>query len=248
MRTDEKIISDIYNKFGEYYHNSRKKTSGRLHNEFIDIPATVSLLPKRLTNKKILDAGCGSGIYSMLLAEKGGKVTGVDISKKMIEIAMSQTPKRLKIKYVVGGLYNLPFQNSSFDIIVCNYVLENVENLLKVFKQFYNVLTPKGVCIISLSHFIRRNSIPTVKDGKEQWIINNYFNSELGTSDFGGGMIVPKYRRTLQTYVDALSKSGFVIERILEPQPIPEGRRVDKEGYEKAMRLPQVITMKLIKR
>jgi len=247
MKTDEKAISDVYNRFGDYYHDSRKKTSGRLHNEFIDIPATLSLLPNSLKNKKILDAGCGSGIYSVLLTKKDGEVIGVDISKKMIEIATRQTPKGLNIKYLVSGLYDLPFKNESFDIIVCNYVLENVEDLAKVFEQFFKVLTKKGVCIISLSHFMRGNSTPTIKDNKEQWVVENYFNTELRKSNFGGGMIVPKYRRTLQNYVDDLSKVGFVIERILEPQPIPEGELVDKEGYEKAMRLPQIMTMKLIK-
>ncbi len=245
--SDPKNIASIYNEFGAYYHDSRKKSSGRLHNEFIDIPTTLSLLPKDLQGITILDAGCGSGIYANLLAGKGAKVTGLDISDKMIEIARRETPPEFNIAYHVGSLDALPFTAASFDIIICTYVLENVEDISQVFRQFYSVLKPKGTCIFSVSHPLRANSQKMVQDGQEVWIVENYFETGVRESDFGGGMFVPKYKRTIQNYVDALASANFVIDKLLEPQPAPAGKEVDQQGYAKAMRLPQVLTMRLTK-
>ena len=92
VRNDAKIIADIYNKFGQAYHDSRKQDHGRLFNEYLDMPATFSLLPE-LKGKNVLDAGCGSGIYSRLLAQSGASVRGIDISDKMIGIAKKETVK-----------------------------------------------------------------------------------------------------------------------------------------------------------
>lgn len=247
MQDDARTIADIYNEFGESYHNSRKKASGRLHNEFIDVPTTIFLLPSDLKKTRILDAGCGSGIYAKMMAEKGANVTGIDVSSKMLEIAQRETPEEYQITYLIGDLYNLPFGNNSFDIVICTYVLENIKDILKIFQEFYRVLVPNGICIFSISHPIRANSVKESKDGKEVWTITDYFDEGMRLSDFGDGMVVPKYKRSIQSYVTALSSAGFVIQSILEPQPDEGGKQVDEKGYEKAMRLPQLLAMRLLK-
>jgi len=247
MKQDSQAIAEVYNQHGAAYHQSRKGTSGRLHNEFIDMPATLSLLAASLKGKKILDAGCGSGIYSTLLAQKGAVVTGVDISSKMIEIAKKELPGKVAVTYLVGDLYDLPVKDQEFDIIVCAYVLENVEKLAPVFAEFNRVLKSKGNCVFSISHPLRANSKKIEKDGKQVWQVEDYFDRSLRHSDFGNGMIVPKYKRTLEDYVTALSGAGFLVKKILEPQPIKAGQKVDPVGYENAMRLPEILTVEIIK-
>lgn len=245
--TDASAVATVYNQFGQQYHDSRKQGHGRLFNEYLDMPATFSLLPDSLQGKKILDAGCGSGMYSRLLAQKAAVVTGVDISEKMIGIAQKETPPELSIQYSVGNLYSLPFSDKEFDLILCNYVLENIEDIGKVFKEFFRVLRSKSECIFSISHPLRAQSKKQIVDGKEEWVIADYFEEGMRMSDFGGGMMVPKYKRTLESYVKALTDAGFVISALLEPRPTPEGCTVDPENYEKAMRLPQLLTVKIVK-
>ncbi len=242
---DAKKIAHVYDEFGQAYHNSRRGGHGRLFNEYIDIPSTLYLLPKNLKGKKVLDAGCGSGIYTQLLAQKGAIVTGIDISRKMIEIARKETPKELNVKYYVGNLYDLPFENKTFNLIICTYVLENIKNLAPVCEEFHRVLTKKGECIVTISHPIRAQSEKVDMGGKEVWVITDYFKKGMRDSDFGGGMMVPKYKRTLEDYMQAFLSAGFVLTNLLEPRPTRKGKEVDAVGYEKAMRLPQLLALKL---
>ena len=53
-------------------------------------------LPKDLSGKRILDAGCGAGQFSIELALRGANVLGIDISSNLIEIAKKRLPKNLK--------------------------------------------------------------------------------------------------------------------------------------------------------
>lgn len=244
---DADEIAKVYNQHGQAYHQSRKSGHGRLFNELLDMPTTLSLLPERLDGYTLLDAGCGSGIYGQQLARRRAQVTGIDISKEMIEIAKKETPPDLKITYQVGNLYELPYKDSTFDFIICAYVLENIEDIARVFKEFYRVLKDEGKCIFSISHPLRALSEKVNRDGKEAWLITNYFDRSMRKSDFGSGMIVLKYKRPLEDYVKAFKNAGFLMEDLREPIPVKEGREVDPINYEKARRLPQLLTMKLVK-
>lgn len=247
LRVDEGHIASVYNKRGEGFHLSRKKGKGRLFNEFLDMPTTFWLLPKRLKGVRVLDAGCGSGLYCIRLAKMGAKVSGIDISEKMIEIAGKETPKDLKVSYVIGSIYKMPFRRNTFDLIICNYVLENVEDITIVFKEFYRVLKEGGECIFSISHPLRALAQKVEKNGKEVWVIENYYDKSIRESDLGDGLVVKKYKRNLEDYSRAIREAGFLISEIIEPRPIKEGAETDPSNYKKAMRLPQLLTMKLKK-
>lgn len=240
-------IAKIYNKHGRDYHQSRKEGKGRLNNEYIDIPTTFSLLPKNLKGSKVLDAGCGSGLYANKLAKKGAKVFGIDISTEMIKIAKEETPKKLGIEYVVSNLEKIKFKNNSFDIIICSYVLENIISIDKVFKEFYRILKKNGYCIFSMSHPLKAQSISTTIKGKKVRIIENYFEKGIRYPNFGNGMIVPKFKRPFEEYAKAINKAGFLISNILEPRPLAIAKKIDPNGYESANRIPEIITVKIVK-
>lgn len=240
---DADEIAQVYDVHGKNYHESRAK-SGRLANEFIDMPATQMMFPKSVKDLQILDAGCGSGIYSRLLASKGAIVTGVDISKEMLKIAKNESEGINNIKYVQANLYELPFKSNSFDLIICTYVLENIEKLEAVFSEFSRVLKNKSHLIFSISHPFRRQSNIITYENERVLLLRDYFKREKVEIDFGDGMIVPKFRRPFQEYTKALFQNKFVIVDFIEMQPVKEGKKFDTDGYEKAMRLPQLLTIK----
>ncbi len=68
--------------------------------------------------ERILDAGCGDGIVGNYLLERGYDVTGIDISEVALEY--------FKGKKVVGDITNMPFDDSSFDLVISSEVLEHI--------------------------------------------------------------------------------------------------------------------------
>lgn len=101
---------------------------------------------------KVLDAGCGSGIFSIYLSLKKCIVIGVDGSEKMIELCKKYSQaKNLEISFLQAIL---PFENvdkfAKQDVILCSSVLEYIADYEKVIQQFRDLLNPKGILIISM--------------------------------------------------------------------------------------------------
>ena len=76
---------------------------------------------------RVLDAGCGEGTLSFMLAARGAFVTACDISEPNIEFAKQQ-PNPHRIEFLTADLERLPFEDSSFDLVVSSHVLEHLEN------------------------------------------------------------------------------------------------------------------------
>lgn len=245
MRNEADLIAEAYNKYGKSYHETR--ITGRLFNEYLELPTTFQMIPKELSGRLVLDAGCGSGFYARRLAEMGAKVIAIDISEKMIEIAKDETPPSMSIDYRVDNLYNLDLKEGLIDLILCNYVLENIEDLDAIFNEFYRVLKTGGNCLFSISHPFRAHAIKEKRDGIELWVLADYFEGGTRISDLGGGLRVNKYKRTISQYINSAIQAGFHISQLIEAQPIKEGKEIDPQNYETAMKLPQLMSVSLEK-
>lgn len=110
--------------------------------------AVKPLLPK---SGLVLDAGCGTGRYSRLMAKRGCKVVGIDFSPAMLKQAKRRS-KGLGITYKQGDLLNLNFKDNTFDHAVCTLVLNHNKEWKKVVKELVRVTKPKGTIVISVMH------------------------------------------------------------------------------------------------
>jgi ubiquinone/menaquinone biosynthesis C-methylase UbiE len=123
------------------------------------IGAYVDFLEKKLMQEAIqpkkgeiaIDLGCGTGIYSIWLAEKGLSVTGVDVSTEMIKVADKKaSEKSLNIHFQHADLHRLPFEDNTFDLAVCNIVLEFVDSPEKVVAEGVRVLKKGGRLVVGM--------------------------------------------------------------------------------------------------
>lgn len=105
----------------------------------------------------ILDVATGTGDIAILLAKKFPKarVTGVDLSKRMVEIGRKKVEHNGledRVSLGIGNCLALPFGENEFDCITVAYGVRNFERLLDGYREMLRVLKPGGMlCVIELS-------------------------------------------------------------------------------------------------
>ena len=112
-----------------------------------DYPYIASELEKE-EYEDLLDCGCGTGPMISLLHEKDSskKYTGLDITPRMIEVAKNKNLEG--VNWVVGDCENLPFEENSFDAIICSNSFHHYPNPEKFFESAKRVLRPGGRLIL----------------------------------------------------------------------------------------------------
>ncbi len=109
--------------------------------------AFQDVFPKK--DLKILDVGCGTGELSLLFAEMGYKVTGIDISRQMLKTAKTKAEARgADITFGEGDAENPPFDISSFDIVFSRHLLWTLPNPKKAVENWKRVLRKNGKVVI----------------------------------------------------------------------------------------------------
>lgn len=100
---------------------------------------------------QVLDAACGPGIVSSLLAQtvqqdgSSGTVLGVDQDEKLLRIARGLAmERRQEIAFVQGDVYTLPYQ-SAFDYAYCRFLFQHLNDPVAALSSLYQTLRPGGI-------------------------------------------------------------------------------------------------------
>ena len=96
----------------------------------------------------VLDAACGEGYGSDLLATRAKSVTGVDISETAISHAQNKY-QRENLKFTSSNVIKLPFKDNSYDVVVSFETLEHLIEHDELVQEFRRVLKSDGRLIIS---------------------------------------------------------------------------------------------------
>ena len=107
---------------------------------------------KNRENKQFLDIATGTGDLAIMLAKvKEAKITGLDISKGMLEVGIKKVKaKNLEnqIEMILGDSEKLPFNDHTFDAITVGFGVRNFENLDKGLQEIHRVLKKDGVFVV----------------------------------------------------------------------------------------------------
>jgi demethylmenaquinone methyltransferase/2-methoxy-6-polyprenyl-1,4-benzoquinol methylase len=93
---------------------------------------------------RVLDVATGTGDIAFLMHEAGARVVGLDVTARMIELAIMKRGEGRSPRFIVGDMTALPFAASSFDLVTTGYGLRNVPDLPEALDEISRVLTPGG--------------------------------------------------------------------------------------------------------
>ena len=156
------------------------------------------LMPYLLDSARLLDCGCGPGSISCDFARilSSGHVTGIDREKSQIELACNHASEQqlTNVTFKVGSIYELPFSDSSFDVVFAHAIFEHISSPDKALSEILRVLEPGGVAAIrspDWGGFIVGPEVPGL-----QAAIDNY--ADLQTANGGDVYVGRKLPRLLR--------------------------------------------------
>jgi SAM-dependent methyltransferase len=205
-----------------------------------------------ISGKRVLDAGCGDGYLSRKLAKLGAEVAGVELAPNMLSFALEEQEKTpLKITYYNGTITSLPFlSDHSFDIIITNNVIQDVEDYKGAFRELSRLLRPGGTYLHIANHpcFMTPGwGWERDAEGKRMhWKVDYYFSrGPISCGWRPEQRMEPTiyWHRTLGDIVNTLISCKFRIIELLEPEPPDSWRASRPQAYEADMRKPDFLVI-----
>jgi ubiquinone/menaquinone biosynthesis C-methylase UbiE len=237
-RKKQPVAQHAYNELAEAY---AAQVDTKPHNAYYERPATLSLLSD-VNGMRVLDVGCGPGVYAEWLVDHGAQVVAFDANRKMVRFARKRLGNKAQV--LLANL-EMPLEfstDASFDLIVAPLVLDYVQDWAFVFREFYRVLKPCGFLVFSMEH-------PFGKYYDHQ-ATSNYYDTELVKytwHGFGTPVDVPSFRRPLNVVINPLIEAGFCLDYLLEPVPNEQFKVELPEDYDMLVRSPGFMCIRAVK-
>jgi SAM-dependent methyltransferase len=207
------------------------------YNAHYDRPAVLELLGD-VAGLRVLDAGCGPGLYAEELLDRGAEVVGFDASSAMVDLARARVGDRAEFR-VARLDAPLPYADDSVDVVLCALAIHYVADRHAAFAELHRVLRPGGAAVVSTQH-------PTT-----DWLRKggSYFDRVLETdawSMLSGKHEVQFWREPLSDLCAAATDSGFVIQRLVEPRAPEIMRDRWPAEYDKLVQRPGFLALRLL--
>lgn len=126
-------------------------------------------IQKRIPSGKtlnILDVGCGSGFFSILLAKQGHKVTGTDLTPEMVERSrLLAQEEGVSCEFMIMDAENLDFADESFDLVISRNLTWTLPHAKQAYSEWSRVLKPDGILLnydanYGISNFAGKSDLP----------------------------------------------------------------------------------------
>lgn len=170
-----------------------------------------------IAGQRVLAIGCGQGRDARLLADLGADVVGLDVSTKLLAYArqLEQSQPR-GIRYVEGSAHDLaPFDDASFDGVVCHMALIDIPDLPSTITSVARVLEPNGWFVFSIVHPCYQPHVDAIPG----YLVEGRYEKDVDW--------LPQhaYHRMLSTYVNLMADVDLSITRMVEPPGAPDALR-----------------------
>lgn len=145
------------NRFVQYYEKQSLNEATLIRSR--SIMSKIVALRQKLglsdENLDVTDIGCNAGTQSMVWAEAGHKVSGIDIIEELIDLAKKRASEHsLPIRFEVGSATSIPLQDESSDVCIMPELLEHVPEWELCLEEATRILRPNGILYLSTSNVL----------------------------------------------------------------------------------------------
>lgn len=243
------------NEAGQYWEKNAaawtelSRAGYDVYRDLLNTPAFFAILPE-VNGLRGLDVGCGEGTQTRLAAERGARMTGLDVAPTFVREAARAGGG---VAYVNGSAEALPFADGVFDFAIATMSLMDVPRPEVALREIGRVVRAGGFLQFSISHPCfstpHRKLLRDAQGEAYAVEVGKYFERQDGRLErwiFGAAPAetrarlrpfeVPLFHRTLSEWLMALLAAGFALEHVAEPC-------VDVET---ALRAPQVADTRVV--
>jgi 2-polyprenyl-3-methyl-5-hydroxy-6-metoxy-1,4-benzoquinol methylase len=191
-----------------------------------------------LAGQRVLDAGCGNGYLSRMLAGHGAQVTGVEPGQSTFGFAAEQeAASPLGIRYVQADLCGLPDLGAPFDAVVASMVLPVIPDWAGAMRACVQALKPGGLFVFTVNHPCFEQLWPAWREHGE-YRTRRYLAAYEIPGPSGTG-----FHRTLSAYLNQLISLGCHITELAEPGLDPADAAGGPEGIDACVHLPNFLVV-----
>lgn len=214
-----------YNVIAEHFSQTRYV----MWKEFDDFARHIK------DSDKVLDLGCGNGRFLHYIAKKKIEYVGLDISEQLIKLASWRVRElagcAAEYEFVVGDLASLPFNDSSFDVVISIATLHHIPSKKlrqKSFQKIAGVLKPGGVFIMTYWNMWEKSRVALVIKNIIKKIFGrsklDFFDSMRPWKDPQGKTQVERYNHafTLTEVCKLARESGLIV---MEKKYVKKGKK-----------------------
>ena len=207
-------MNDSWDSIADWYA-TLVRTGSPMHDLARD--AVLECLPPDLSGLRVVDVGCGEGLLTRAVAQRGATAVGIDPSPRMISHALSLGGASYAVDD--GGTL-ATIADASADWVIAGLSWNNVPDLPSAIRAARRVLVPGGRLAFSIPHpcFEAPNATRAAESGGR--VVGDYAAEGFWRSANPQGVRrAGNQHRMLSTYVNTLVAQGFAIEAMHEPLP-----------------------------
>jgi SAM-dependent methyltransferase len=173
--------------------------------------------------KRVLDLGCGGGQSSIAFARQGASVIAVDASSEQIAYARRLADREeVRVEFHQSDLADLAFLRAdSIDVAFSAFAASYVEDFNRVLRQVQRVLKANAPFVFSYEHPMALCAISDPDSG--QAVVNRSYFDHTPVAFELYGEHVALYPRTISEVFTGLTRAGYRVELLIEPEPATYG-------------------------
>lgn len=177
---ESQVMKEIKKKFNHYARVFSYKLTLRFADSLYchatpgTIETIIEILNSLPSKGKLLNLGGGTGQVSDIFKEIGFDVYNLDIEIK------EENKNEKNIKFNLNSIEPIPVEQKSFNVVICQEIIEHIENPWKLFRDVKNVIEPNGLFIISTPNVLSiKSKIRFLVSGFFEWFTPDCFEYHI---------------------------------------------------------------------